>query len=286
MLRGLLSGQAVTFHGAVLRPGRGAHRPRGAGGCRSSSAAARTPRSGGAGPVWRRLAGHLELAPALRGRRRDGGRGGRPRRAARAAGAGMRCRSGAGSRTPGRRPAPAWPGHGGFLPAPFERFERYCPYGTAADVAGFLAPYVAAGCTEFNLIPQSPDPHQAVAGVAAVRNLLARDRVPSGGPHGFCRTPPLPQPARRRHRPRRQQGRAAGISPLEGTRARSASLDSMRGLQRPARRKHASVPKQQEAWPASCGGCNDDANDHSSRVRPPRPCSLRVSLRSAARLPR
>jgi hypothetical protein len=32
---------------------------------------------------------------------------------------------------------------------------------------------VAAGCTEFNLIPQSPGPHQAVAGVAAVRNLLA-----------------------------------------------------------------------------------------------------------------
>ena len=40
-------------------------------------------------------------------------------------------------------------------------------------MAEFLAPYVAAGCTEFNLIPQSPDPHQAVAGAAAVRCLLA-----------------------------------------------------------------------------------------------------------------
>ena len=66
-----------------------------------------------------------------------------------------------------------------FYQLPFERFERYCPYGTADDVAGFLAPYVAAGCTEFNLIPQSPDPDQAVAGVAAVRNLLAGTRVPS-----------------------------------------------------------------------------------------------------------
>ena len=28
---------------------------------------------------------------------------------------------------------------------PFERFERYCPYGTPDDVAGFLAPYVEAG---------------------------------------------------------------------------------------------------------------------------------------------
>jgi alkanesulfonate monooxygenase SsuD/methylene tetrahydromethanopterin reductase-like flavin-dependent oxidoreductase (luciferase family) len=47
------------------------------------------------------------------------------------------------------------------------------PYGTADDVAEFLAPYVAAGCTEFNLIPQSPGHDQAIAGVAAVKNLLA-----------------------------------------------------------------------------------------------------------------
>jgi hypothetical protein len=52
--------------------------------------------------------------------------------------------------------------------------ERYCPYGTADDVAEFLAPYVDAGCREFNLIPQSPDHDQAIAGAAAVRRLLAR----------------------------------------------------------------------------------------------------------------
>ena len=61
-----------------------------------------------------------------------------------------------------------------FYQLPFERFERYCPYGTADDVAEFLTPYVDAGCTEFNLIPQSPDQDQAVAGVAAVKKLLAR----------------------------------------------------------------------------------------------------------------
>jgi alkanesulfonate monooxygenase SsuD/methylene tetrahydromethanopterin reductase-like flavin-dependent oxidoreductase (luciferase family) len=60
-----------------------------------------------------------------------------------------------------------------FYQLPFERFERYCPYGTAEDVAGFLAPYVAAGCTEFNLIPQSSDHDQAIAGTAAVKRLLA-----------------------------------------------------------------------------------------------------------------
>lgn len=56
---------------------------------------------------------------------------------------------------------------------PFERFERYCPYGTPEDVAEFLARYVAAGCTEFNLIPQAPDDDAALAGVAAVRELLS-----------------------------------------------------------------------------------------------------------------
>ena len=61
-----------------------------------------------------------------------------------------------------------------FYQLPFERFERYCPYGTPEDVAEFLAPYVAAGCTEFNLIPQSPDEDWAVAGAGAVKKLLAR----------------------------------------------------------------------------------------------------------------
>jgi hypothetical protein len=60
-----------------------------------------------------------------------------------------------------------------FYQLPFERFEKYCPYGTADDVAEFLAPYAAAGCTAFNLIPQSPEHDQAIAGVAAVKRLLA-----------------------------------------------------------------------------------------------------------------
>ncbi|HSR85641.1 MAG TPA: LLM class flavin-dependent oxidoreductase [Streptosporangiaceae bacterium] len=60
-----------------------------------------------------------------------------------------------------------------FYQLPFERFERYCPYGTADDVAEFLAPYADAGCAEFNLIPQSPDDDHAISGVAAVRKLLA-----------------------------------------------------------------------------------------------------------------
>jgi alkanesulfonate monooxygenase SsuD/methylene tetrahydromethanopterin reductase-like flavin-dependent oxidoreductase (luciferase family) len=60
-----------------------------------------------------------------------------------------------------------------FYQLPFERFERYCPYGTADDVADFLAAYAAAGCLEFNLILQAPDQDQAIAGTAAVKRLLA-----------------------------------------------------------------------------------------------------------------
>jgi hypothetical protein len=61
-----------------------------------------------------------------------------------------------------------------FYQLPFERFERYCPFGAAEDEAEFLADYVAAGCTEFNLIAQAADPASAVAGVAAVKRLLCR----------------------------------------------------------------------------------------------------------------
>jgi hypothetical protein len=77
---------------------------------------------------------------------------------------------GGGPRLPGACLAPAMEA---FYQLPFERFERYCPYGTAEDVAEFLAPYVAAGCTEFNLIPQSPDHDVSIAGTAAVKGLLA-----------------------------------------------------------------------------------------------------------------
>ena len=36
---------------------------------------------------------------------------------------------------------------------PYDKFERYSPFGSAAEVADFLGPYVEAGCTTFNLIP-------------------------------------------------------------------------------------------------------------------------------------
>jgi alkanesulfonate monooxygenase SsuD/methylene tetrahydromethanopterin reductase-like flavin-dependent oxidoreductase (luciferase family) len=60
----------------------------------------------------------------------------------------------------------------GFYGLPFEQFERYCPYGRPEDVAAFLAPYVDAGCTSFNLITQSPDADAAIAYTGEVKRHL------------------------------------------------------------------------------------------------------------------
>ncbi len=61
-----------------------------------------------------------------------------------------------------------------FYQMPFDRFERYSPYGSPQDVAEFLAPYVEAGCETINLIPQAADIESAVEGVALVKQLLSK----------------------------------------------------------------------------------------------------------------
>jgi alkanesulfonate monooxygenase SsuD/methylene tetrahydromethanopterin reductase-like flavin-dependent oxidoreductase (luciferase family) len=61
----------------------------------------------------------------------------------------------------------------GLYRLPFERFARYVPAGSPADVADALAPYVAAGCRNFNLIPVAATVEESVDGVAEVRSLLA-----------------------------------------------------------------------------------------------------------------
>ena len=65
--------------------------------------------------------------------------------------------------------------------APFDAFERWCPCGTPEEVAGFVAPYLQAGCSTLNLVPQAGDPAAAVAGVAEVLSLL---RLPAAATPG------------------------------------------------------------------------------------------------------
>jgi alkanesulfonate monooxygenase SsuD/methylene tetrahydromethanopterin reductase-like flavin-dependent oxidoreductase (luciferase family) len=178
VLRALLSGQAVTFHGRFFDLDDALIAPPAPGiplivGGRSDAAIRRAGRyADGWLGIWnspRRFAAAVEMTDE------EASRAGRPRPPGQHA---MQVWCGfADSRAAAR--ACLAPAMEAFYQLPFERFERYCPYGTADDVAGFLAPYVAAGCTEFNLIPQAPAPDRAVAGVAAVRNLLARTHVPS-----------------------------------------------------------------------------------------------------------
>jgi alkanesulfonate monooxygenase SsuD/methylene tetrahydromethanopterin reductase-like flavin-dependent oxidoreductase (luciferase family) len=173
VVRQLLTGAPVTFHGAffdlddaVIAPAPATAIPIVIGG-RSDIAIRRAGRLGdGWLGIWnspRRFADATEMAA------QEAARAGRPGPPARHA---MQVWCGIADSIQAARACLA-PAMQAFYRLPFERFERYCPCGTADDVAEFLAPYAEAGCTEFNLIPQSPDQDQAIAGTAAVRKLLA-----------------------------------------------------------------------------------------------------------------
>lgn len=173
IVRELLTGKPVTYHGTffdldevIIAPAPAEEIPIIVGG-RSDAAIRRAGRLGdGWLGIWnspRRFAAAVELAAEEAAR---AGRPDPPRQHAMQVWCGL-----ADSKEAARaRLAPAMEA---FYQLPFERFEKYCPYGTADDVAEFLAPYVAAGCTAFNLIPQSPHEEQAISGVAAVKRLLA-----------------------------------------------------------------------------------------------------------------
>jgi alkanesulfonate monooxygenase SsuD/methylene tetrahydromethanopterin reductase-like flavin-dependent oxidoreductase (luciferase family) len=61
---------------------------------------------------------------------------------------------------------------------PYAAFERWSPAGTPDDVAEFLAPYLAAGCTTFNLIACGDDTDTVIDLAAGVRTRLqARSAV-------------------------------------------------------------------------------------------------------------
>jgi len=59
-----------------------------------------------------------------------------------------------------------------FYRIPFERFEKYSPYGTPAVIADALARYRDAGCRLFNLMPIAADPEEGIAAVAEIKRLL------------------------------------------------------------------------------------------------------------------
>jgi alkanesulfonate monooxygenase SsuD/methylene tetrahydromethanopterin reductase-like flavin-dependent oxidoreductase (luciferase family) len=173
-VRELLTGTPASFHGeffdlddAVIAPAPATAIPIIVGG-RSDVAIRRAGRLGGGWlDIWnspRRFADAVEMAA------KEAARVGRPDPPARH---GMQVWCGLADSKEAARACLA-PTMEAFYQLPFEHFERYCPYGTPDDVAEFLARYVETGCTEFNLIPQSPDHDVSIAGVAAMQELLAR----------------------------------------------------------------------------------------------------------------
>ena len=58
---------------------------------------------------------------------------------------------------------------------PYDKFERYSPYGSAAEVTDFLGPYVEAGCTTFNLIPCGDNPDTVITMASEIHRQLTGD---------------------------------------------------------------------------------------------------------------
>lgn len=56
---------------------------------------------------------------------------------------------------------------------PFEPFERYSPYGSPEEIADFLAPYVDAGCSDFNVMAVASDTQRAIDALALIKRRLA-----------------------------------------------------------------------------------------------------------------
>lgn len=60
----------------------------------------------------------------------------------------------------------------GFYRVPFEKFERFTPYGTVDDIVSFLGPFLEAGCRHFNLTPCASSSERGVEVIAEVRDRL------------------------------------------------------------------------------------------------------------------
>jgi hypothetical protein len=62
----------------------------------------------------------------------------------------------------------------GFYKIPYDRFERYSPYGTPEEIAEFIAPYLEAGCTHLNLLAVQGSPEESVEAGIAVKEAVSK----------------------------------------------------------------------------------------------------------------
>jgi alkanesulfonate monooxygenase SsuD/methylene tetrahydromethanopterin reductase-like flavin-dependent oxidoreductase (luciferase family) len=59
-----------------------------------------------------------------------------------------------------------------FYQLPYERFEKWSPFGTPEQIAYFLQPYIEAGCSLFNLIIQGESVEEEIDAAAEIRQLM------------------------------------------------------------------------------------------------------------------
>ena len=235
VLRPLLAGESVTFHGehfdvedAVIRPAPDPAVPLLVGG-RSDAAVRRAGRLGdGWLATWcsvRRLQEALELCDEQAGR---AGRGGVRWRHTLQLWVGLDH-----EREAARRRVAS--GMEAFYRVPFEAFERYTPYGTPQDVAAFLAPYRDAGVQRFNLTPVRRRPPPRPWRMSAEVKRLLDGSVPRPRRRGLSR-----RHAARRRRTARLAGSARPLQPAPAP----------RGGHRGGGRRRGDHPRRDAAEPA------------------------------------
>jgi alkanesulfonate monooxygenase SsuD/methylene tetrahydromethanopterin reductase-like flavin-dependent oxidoreductase (luciferase family) len=59
-----------------------------------------------------------------------------------------------------------------FYQMPYSSFEKWSPYGSTQQIADFLMPYVAAGCSLFNLIVNGTNAEAEIDAAAEIRRLI------------------------------------------------------------------------------------------------------------------
>ena len=183
IVRRLLAAETVTYEGeffsldqAKLRPAPEQPIPLVVGG-RSEAALRRAGRLGdGWLGIWTSATRCAEAINAVEGHGADAGRGEVDWKH----GMTFWCGFGADRAQARDRVAPAMEG---LYRTPFDKFERYIPYGTVDEVAEFVAPFIEAGCTTLNFIPFAGGDEAGIDAVAELRKLLGGGsplpRIPS-----------------------------------------------------------------------------------------------------------
>jgi alkanesulfonate monooxygenase SsuD/methylene tetrahydromethanopterin reductase-like flavin-dependent oxidoreductase (luciferase family) len=175
VVRGLLGGETVSFEGEFFHVDAGKVLPLPSTpvpivvGGRSPAALRRAGRLGdGWLALWTTPQRYLEAIAEIQAHADDAGRGDTPWRH------GLQVWCGFGVDHATAR-APLARAMESLYRVPFEKFERYAPAGTPAEVAEALMPFVHAGCRDINVIAVAESADAATAAVAEVRSLMLAD---------------------------------------------------------------------------------------------------------------